>query len=136
MSRVQKCSATAERLAEQLQAHPSVERVSYPSLVPSRPYYEQCKRKGGGYGYLLSIYFKDPDDAVKFYDHLDVPKGPSLGTNFTLAVAYAQIAHPRELDWAAGYDVPPHLVRISVGLEDPEELAKVVERALKSTSSS
>ncbi|KAJ5608599.1 hypothetical protein N7537_005218 [Penicillium hordei] len=53
----------------------------------------------------------------EFYNNLDVPKGPSLGAIFTLAIPYAILAHSNELDWAASYDVPEHTVRISVGLE-------------------
>ncbi|PYI28863.1 cystathionine beta-lyase [Aspergillus indologenus CBS 114.80] len=130
VARVRKSSATAETLAHLLDAHPSVERVNYPSLVESRRLYEECRRPGGGYGFLISIVFRTPGAAVQFYDNLHVPKGPSLGANFTLAIPYAQIAHPWELEWAARYDVPAHLVRISVGLEEREELRRVVEAAL------
>jgi cystathionine gamma-synthase len=111
-----------------------VERVNYPALVPTRHLYEQCKRKEGGYGYLLSIIFHDPEAASVFYDNLHVAKGPSLGANFTLAIPYAVLSHFKELDWAASYDVPTHIVRISVGLEDPDELLAAVRRALDCVS--
>lgn len=56
--------------------------------------------------------------AVEFYNNLDMPKGPSLGAIFTLAIPYAILAYYNGLDWAASYDVPQRTVRISVGLED------------------
>jgi cystathionine gamma-synthase len=51
-----------------------------------------------------------------------VCKGPSLGTNFTLASPFTLLAHYHELEWAAQYGVLPTMLRISIGLEDPEIL--------------
>ena len=88
-----------------------------------------------GYGYLLSLSFNHPQQAVAFYDALDVAKGPSLGTNFTLACAYTLFAHYGERGWAAGFGVEEFLVRVSVGMEewDGEEggLKGKFERALR-----
>ncbi|KAE8147519.1 cystathionine beta-lyase [Aspergillus avenaceus] len=131
VSRVKNCSRSAVAMANLIHMHPLVDRVNYPSLVPTRHLYEQCKKPDGGYGFLLSIIFHHSDAAAMFYDNLEVAKGPSLGTNFTLAIPYALLSHFRELDWAASYDVPQHIVRISVGLEDTEELLRVVRRSLE-----
>jgi cystathionine gamma-synthase len=86
--------------------------------------------KSGGYGYLLSIQFIEPDAVIAFHDALDVAKGPSLGTNFTLCCPYTLLAHFSELEWAAKFGVVEHLVRIRVGVEDLEILASIVQRAL------
>src|SRR5258708_10229814 len=56
------------------------------------------------------------------YDRLPFCKGPSLGTIFTLACPFTLLAHYAELDWAEACGVSRYLIRISVGLEDPEEL--------------
>lgn len=64
------------------------------------------------------------------FDTLETEKGPSLGTNFTLCCPYTLLAHYGELDWAAEFGVDVDLIRISVGLEDTEELVAVFERAL------
>ena len=69
--------------------------------------------------------------AEAFYDALACAKGPSLGTNFTLACPYTILAHYDELDWAAQYGVPTSLVRISIRLEDTGWLHKVFADALK-----
>jgi cystathionine gamma-synthase len=61
---------------------------------------------------------------------LDVAKGPSLGTNFTLVCPYTLLAHYHELDFAISYNVPPNLIRFAVGLEDFEELKAKFEAAL------
>ncbi|KAF7592863.1 hypothetical protein BBP40_012342 [Aspergillus hancockii] len=99
-SRVKRCNANALAIASLLVTHPSVARVYYPSLVPLRQLYDQVRRKEGGYGYLLSIVFQNPEDAVSFYDNLDICKGPSVGTNFSLAIPYCLLAHFYEQDWA------------------------------------
>ena len=81
------------------------------------------KQTGAGYGYLLTIKFIAPKYAISFFDAMEVAKGPSLGTNFTLACPYTLFAHYHELEWAAKYGVDEHLVRISVGLEGSDILS-------------
>ena len=69
--------------------------------------------------------------AERFYDALEVSKGPSLGTNFTLACPYVLLAHYNELEWAEECGLPKHLLRVSVGLEDPENLWQRFEKAFR-----
>lgn len=73
-----------------------------------------------GYGCLLSIVLADEFNPQVFYDELELNKGPSLGTNFTLLCPYTIIAHYLEIDWAGTYGVDENLIRISVGLENIE----------------
>ena len=84
----------------------------------------------------MSIRFKKPEAAIAFHDALDVAKGPSLGTNFTLCCAYALFAHYSELEWAAEFGVVEHLVRVSVGIESREELDELVGTALAAAAKS
>ncbi|MBW0467503.1 hypothetical protein O181_007218 [Austropuccinia psidii MF-1] len=96
--------------------------IHYPRYTTPNNY-EACRRKpGGGYGGLFSITFGSPKAAHTFYDSLATYKGPSLGTNFTLASPYVILAHFNELEWAAKYGVDADLIRVSVGLEDEETL--------------
>jgi cystathionine gamma-synthase len=132
--RVRKASGNALALAGLLRAHqPAIVReVYYPAGSPTQGVYDAYRVSGGGgYGFLLSIRFVSPERAVAFYDALDVAKGPSLGTNFTLCCAYTLLAHYKELEWAAEYGVVEDLVRISVGLEDWAWLEERVVRALR-----
>ena len=62
------------------------------------------------------------ETAKRVYNNLAISKGPSLGTSFSLCCPYMLLAHYRELDWAESRGVPPHLLRVSVGLEDCDEL--------------
>lgn len=89
----------------------------------------------GGYGFRLSIIFKNPVHVETFYDALDVCKGTSLGANFTLSIPYAQLAHFWELDLAESYCVPPHIVRISVGVDEEVKLQARVVAALEAVES-
>jgi len=57
-----------------------------------------------------------------FYDRLKVSKGPSLGTNFTLACPYTLLAHYDELEWAESCGVDRYLIRVSAGLEPVDDL--------------
>ncbi|KJZ77635.1 hypothetical protein HIM_02812 [Hirsutella minnesotensis 3608] len=129
-SRLITANGNAEFIADKLRAHGSVEEVFYPKGSITQHLYDRYKRAGGGYGFLLSIRFVKPAAAIAFYDALDVAKGPSLGTNFTLSCAYTLLAHYSELEWAAEYGVVEHLVRISVGIEDRDVLDSVICKAL------
>ncbi|OJJ36301.1 hypothetical protein ASPWEDRAFT_37878 [Aspergillus wentii DTO 134E9] len=129
--RVHQSNSNALTMATLLEAHPLVDKVYYPSMVPSRVFYDQVKRRNGGYGCMFSIIFHDPDDAIVFYDTLDVSKGPSLGTDFTLAIPYTQLAHLDELDWAEKNGLEKHIVRISAGVEKEKELVDRVQSALR-----
>lgn len=103
----------------------------YPKFT-NRNHFDAVKvdSETSGYGGLFSVILKDEKSAATFYDHLNCAKGPSLGTNFTLCSPYTILAHYYELDWAAQFGVPRHLVRVSVGLEDRERLLAMFSSAL------
>lgn len=105
--------------------------VFYPTMVESRARYERYRRPGEGYGYLLSIVFRDPESAVVFYNVLDLWKGPTVGTNWSIAIPYSLLAHCGERDWAAEYGIPKQIVRLSVGLEEEGNLEEKIGRALE-----
>ncbi|MBT4867195.1 MAG: PLP-dependent transferase [Planctomycetaceae bacterium] len=128
--RVQRINDNGLQLARFLSDHPHVDRVYYPGLSPTEPY-DAFRRSEGGYGGLLSINLVDAESrAPKFYDALEVCKGPNLGTNYTLACPYTILAHYRELDFAESCGVSRYLIRVSIGLEEPSDLIARFERAL------
>ncbi|KAF7543141.1 hypothetical protein G7046_g10055 [Stylonectria norvegica] len=130
-SRVVRINANAEALCDILQTHSLVKCVYYPKHNPSKPNYDACRLPNGGYGGLLSVVFARAEQAQAFYDAMDIAKGPSLGTNFTLCSPYVLLAHYQELPWAAQFGVDPNLVRVSVGLEETTDLQDTFRRALK-----
>ncbi|KAJ5958675.1 uncharacterized protein N7479_005825 [Penicillium vulpinum] len=129
--RVKRCNESTIPLVNLLSSHPSIATVHHPSTAPSSSLYQSVMRKGGGYGNVLSIIFHRPDSAEYFYNIIDVCKGSSFGTNFTLVIPYVQLANYWNRDKVPKYGVPQHILRISVGLEDSDRLVATVVKALK-----
>lgn len=81
---------------------------------------------------IISVTFKK--DFEKIYDNLNFPKGPSLGTEFTLLMPYTYLAHYDLIKSEDGeklleqINLPIELLRISVGTEPIEEIIKEFER--------
>ncbi|KAJ6086933.1 hypothetical protein N7467_005847 [Penicillium canescens] len=130
MSRIDKINSTSENITAMLKESPLVKNVYYPKYSPTKPFYDGLRNPNGGYGGLFSVTFHTTDEAIAFFDTLEVLKGPSLGTNFTLSSPYVLLAHYGELDWARSFNVDPDLVRVSVGLEEVPDLRARVQRAL------
>ncbi|KAJ2161359.1 Cystathionine gamma-synthase [Coemansia sp. RSA 552] len=132
MGRVMEINGNALAVAELLRASTKVADVRYPKFVTPENYARIMRpTRDAGYGGLLSVIFVGGEPAARaFYDSLGCWKGPSLGTNFTLASPYTILAHYGELDWAAGYGVQADLVRVSVGLEPRSELLAMFQAAL------
>lgn len=128
--RVAVMNRNAASLAGHLRSHPRVARVHYTD-TDGGPGYEMIRRAGAGHGCLFSIVLKDaPAASPRFYDALRICKGPSLGTNFTLACPYTLLAHYDELDWAESCGVDRHLIRVSAGLEPAGDLIARFDDAL------
>lgn len=131
LGRVERVNTNAEAICDILREHPLIKSLYYPKYNASKPHYEACRLPTGGYGGLLSIVFNRKPQAQAFYDAIEIAKGPSLGTNFTLCSPYALLAHYTELPWAAQFGVDPDLIRMSVGLEETNELRETFLKALR-----
>ncbi|MDA1044062.1 MAG: PLP-dependent transferase [Verrucomicrobia bacterium] len=129
--RMQQHNRGGEFIAEHLRDHPAVEKVWYPKWDQGG-HYEQLRRPRGGYSSLLSFLVKNPaQNAARFYDALELCKGPTLGTDFTLVCPYTLLAHYGELDWAESCGVSRYLIRASIGIEPPEHIWKRFKAALE-----
>lgn len=109
---------------------PAIKEVFYPKYITPENYLS-LKLPEGGFGGLFSLTFTTIAASQAFFDNMPFQKGPSLGTNFTLACPYTILAHYLELEWAAEYGVEEGLVRISVGMEEREELLEGFKVALR-----
>ncbi len=135
VGRVKRMSETAQELVTWLRGQPEVARVWYVDEMGGAGF-EAIRREGGGGGSLFSLRLKGGEaESAAFYDALEVTKGPSLGTNFTLACPYTLLAHYDELDWAESCGVDRFLIRVSAGLEDVDDLKARFARALVKGSS-
>ena len=123
-------NVNSEAVVDLFQKCPIITQVFYPKVNDSRKYYEDIKTPNGGYGGLISIVFQKQEQAVAFFDSLELSKGPSLGTNFTLVCPYAILAHYQELDEVEKWGIDRNLVRLSIGLEDQDALLQTMQMAL------
>jgi cystathionine gamma-synthase len=134
VERVRRINRTAEQLCDRLRTHPLVERIDYPRYRDTENY-RAFLRPGGGYGGLFSILLKHAErTAPAFFDALAINKGPNLGTNFSLCCPYTILAHFNELDFVERCGISRYLVRVSVGLEEPDWLMARFLEALEIAS--
>ncbi|HSR68045.1 MAG TPA: PLP-dependent aspartate aminotransferase family protein [Acidobacteriota bacterium] len=119
------------RLARFLVQHPKVERVLYPGL-PDHPQHELAKRQQKGFGSMISFETGSFENADRVLSSLKlIALAESLGGVESLASHPAAMTHasvPPEERRRLG--ITPGLARISVGLEDVEDLMADLDQAL------
>ena len=131
--RVRHQNRSAQAVAETLAAHPAVDRVNYPGL-PDHPGHSRAKELLEGFGGMVSFKLKGGLDAAeRFMQRVTVPiVAPSLGGVETLVTRPATTSHAgmrAEERQAAG--ISDSLIRLSVGIEDTQDLIDDLENALK-----
>jgi cystathionine beta-lyase/cystathionine gamma-synthase len=134
--RMDRHCANALALARSLEGHAQVERVFYPGL-PSHPQSGVAQRQLRAGGGMLAFDTGSRDAAARAIDGLRVPvRTASLGSVQTIAVHPPSSTH-RQLDEAglAAAGIPAGLVRVSVGLEDVEDLIADFGAALAAAGS-
>ena len=123
----------ALRLARALEEQPAVERVHYPGLA-SHPAHEQAREWLDGFGGMLAFSLHaGAEAAAALLARLELAlHAPSLGGPETLVVRPANTSHaglsPAE---RAAAGISEGLIRVSVGLEDPEDLIADFVQALR-----
>ena len=131
--RMDRHSSNAQTVAEYLEKHPKVAQVNYPGLA-NHPDYDLAKRQMRLSGGMLSFELKDGfDAAVQFMNSVELCTiAPTLGDVDTLLMHPASMSHlgiPKEIREANG--ITDGLVRISVGIEDIEDILADLKQALK-----
>jgi len=125
----------AQVVAEFLEHHPKVSRLSYPGL-PSHPDHAiAAKQMQRGFGGVLAFDVgNEQDDAKKFIKHLKVIyHAVSLGaTESLICIPYLTTMLYLPPDRRTAFGVRKNTVRLSVGIEPPERLVKDIEQALAS----
>jgi cystathionine gamma-synthase/cystathionine gamma-lyase/cystathionine beta-lyase len=129
--RVRQQNETARSVAETLAAHDAVDVVHYPGL-PSHPDHERAADLLDGFGGMVSFELARTADVESFFDGLSLPiRAPSLGGVESLITQPIHTSHagmaPEERD-ALG--ITERFVRLSVGLEGPEDLTDDLTAAL------
>ena len=130
--RVQRSNESALRIARFLRDHPAVERVHYPGLE-SHPQHELACRQMSGFGGVLAVEVRGGyRDAERVMSRLRVfTHAVSLGGVESLAAhAAAMWAGTLGDDAMRDAGIAPTLIRLSVGLEDADDLIEDLAQAL------
>jgi len=130
--RMERHEQNARRIADYLVSHPKVQRVLYPGL-PDHPGHEIQKRQASGFGAMITIEMGSFAAAKAMLERMRVMSfAESLGGVESL------ISHPASMTHAS---IPPErraelgltdgMVRLSVGIENVEDLLADLEQALE-----
>jgi cystathionine beta-lyase/cystathionine gamma-synthase len=131
--RMQRHNENAMALAKFLAAHERVARVNYPGLE-GHPQHGLARRQMEGYGGMLSFELKGSmKEATGFTESLRVATlGASLGAVETLVVQPAGMTHTQlSPEERRRVGISDTLIRVSVGIEDAEDLIEDFDRALR-----
>jgi len=129
--RMERICANALALAQWLAAQPQVRAVYYPGLA-SHPQHALAEELFRGYGGLLSLELADGIDTFDFLNRLKfVVLSSNLGDNRTLAIPVAHtIFYEMGPERRAAMGIADSLIRISVGIEDRDDLIGDFRQAL------
>ncbi len=122
--------ASALRIATWLESHPAVARVYYPGL-PSHPQHELARRQMHGFGGMIAFLAKGGAEAARRIAESTrlFTLAESLGGVESLIEVPAAMTHLSVAQSPLAVD--PALVRLSVGVEDPEDLIADLDQALR-----
>ena len=131
--RVRAQTATAQHLAEKLEGNPALSRVIYPGLA-SHAQHDLAMRQLGAGGTVLSFDIRGGREAAfAFLNLLEIAViSNNLGDAKTIATPPAFTTHQRlPDDQKQILGITPGLIRLSCGLEDPQDLLRDLEAALE-----
>src|SRR5699024_11003263 len=134
--RVERHCENAMRIAEFLEKQPEVDKVYYPGL-PSHPQHNLALKQMRGMGGIVSFEIKGGVEAgKKFINALDLAMiSFSLGDPETLVQHPASMTHSSiPEDELADFGIPKGLIRLSLGLEDAEDIIEDLQQALQTVS--
>lgn len=130
--RMRQHDANGRCIAEWLQHHPMVKKIYYPGL-PSHPQHELARRQMSGFGGMISIELGDIELARRVIERTRIFRlAESLGGVESLIGHPASMTHasvPIELRKKMG--LTDSLVRLSCGIEDPEDLMADLDQAMR-----
>lgn len=131
--RMKEHEKNAQQVADYLQEHPKVKKVNYPGLK-SHPQYELAKKQMSGFGGMLSFEIVGGlKEAEQFLGNLKIfSLAESLGGVESLIEHPARMTHasvPPEIRKQIG--ITDSLIRISVGIENIDDLIKDLDQAFK-----
>lgn len=124
--RVLAASRSAQKIAEHFAAHPAIEAVLYPGLPDSPGHAIAAQQMRGGFGGMLSIRIKGGETAA-----VAVAAQTQLWKRATSLGGVESLIEHRASVEGAGSPAPADLLRLSTGIEDPDDLIADLEQALR-----
>ena len=132
--RMQRHCENGEKVAEYLNNHPKVKTVYFPGLA-SHPFHEIAKKQMSGFGGMVSFDFVSgkKEEAIAFLEKVKIfTLAESLGGVESLANHPALMTHASiPEDKRAAVGITDDLVRLSVGVEDIEDIIEDLRNALE-----
>jgi O-acetylhomoserine (thiol)-lyase len=130
--RMERSTKNAQTLADYFEQHPKIKKVYYPG-VKSHPQHALAGQLFKAYGSLMSIEVDESVDCFAFLNKLQlVVKSSNLGDTRTLAIPVAQtIFNELGPEKRAEMGISDFLVRLSIGIEDTEDLVEDFRLALE-----
>ena len=125
-------SSNTQRIAELLRTLPAVKKVNYLGL-PDNPFHELAKKQfGGTFGAMLTIDLADQQSCFRFLNRLKlVKRATNLFDNRSLAIhPYSTIFGTFTAEQKRALDIFDTTIRLSIGLEDVEDIFEDFKQAL------
>ena len=142
--KIAQMSRSAQMISEYLEKHPKVDRVFYPGLKTyashdlASKYMQLVDSDENLFGYMLSIEIKEDkknstEKTRRFYDGLKmIWRATDLGRVKTVATLNAISTHQQQgEEGRALASIKPNAVRISIGIEDPQDIIADLEKGFK-----
>lgn len=131
--RVRSITKNALDLYKTLSESPNISELFSVYTGTSRENWNKIKRHENSFCGVLS--FVPEGDFSSFYDSINLPKGPSLGSEFPLLMPYTLLAHYKEtktekgLSYLKQIGLSPYLLRLSVSVDDPTLTMKAIKES-------
>ncbi len=127
--RVRTASASAQKIAEYFAAHPQVLDVLYPGLPSFKSHAVATKQMQGGFGGMLSIRIKGEKNTGEA-TAIAIAANTAIWKRATSLGGVESLIEHRASVEGEGSPAAPDLLRLSVGIEDPQDLIDDLEQAV------
>jgi len=130
--RMKEHSKSALKIAEYLENHPKIKKVNYPLLKSDKNYNRANKYLNGGASGLLSFEANSYEDALRIADATEIfSVVVNIGDSKSLIVHPASTTHQQlNSDELQSCGISDSLIRVSIGLEDADDLIADLEKAI------
>lgn len=131
-TRVSRQADNALKLASNLESTPGIGKVLYPGLA-SHPHHELAKKQMSGFGGIVSFELEKGADPIAFQKHLKIiaPTISLGGVESTICSPFLTTHYQFTKQERENMGIFDELMRLSVGIENPEDLLQDIQQALE-----